>query len=288
MEYFGPDWCSLPWSPWIPFTAERYEFRDIPREPGLYRIRPAGKDFLMYIGETRRTVDERLSELRLTLNRTELMPWNDPHTAAPSLWAWKDAEGFEYECSGAPLDAAINGRRGMESFLLYRYRQERGESTLCNFGRFHPRYRKSTNRKENLRGGKLEAGHKDNPAGGPSQPPLNPTGKPGDPDWMGLSWSNGETLAPEKTHLAPAGPGLYILIDAGSQEIVYIGQSANCANRLLDHSRKSWDGKELHFSFYGVEKTILPHQLKELENDLIGNFFEQYRKAPEYQFRNQG
>ena len=86
--------------------------------PAFYRIRPAGKDFLMYIGETRRTVDERLSELRLTLNRTELMPWNDPHTAAPSLWAWKDAEGFENECSGALLDAAINGRRGMESFLL--------------------------------------------------------------------------------------------------------------------------------------------------------------------------
>ena len=61
------------------------------------------------------------------------MPWNDPHTAAPSLWAWQDAEGFEYECSAAPLDASINGRRGMESYLLYRYRQERGESTLCNF-----------------------------------------------------------------------------------------------------------------------------------------------------------
>jgi hypothetical protein len=30
------------------------------------------------------------------------MPWNDPHTATPSLWAWQDAEGFEYECS-APL-----------------------------------------------------------------------------------------------------------------------------------------------------------------------------------------
>ena len=60
------------------------------------------------------------------------MPWNDPHTATPSLRAWQDAEGFEYECSAAPPGTSINGRRGMESFLLYR--QERGESTLCNFG----------------------------------------------------------------------------------------------------------------------------------------------------------
>ena len=76
---------------------------------------------------------------------------------------------------------------------------------------------------------------------------------------MGLSWSNSEPLAPEKTSLAPAGPGLYVLIDPGSQEVIYIGQSGNCADRLLDHSRKSWDGKELAFSFHGVEKPVLPH-----------------------------
>jgi hypothetical protein len=88
--------------------------------------------------------DHWLNELRHTLLRGGLMPWNDPITEAPSLWAWQDAEGFEYEYSVAPLDASPGGRRGMESYLLYRYRQERGESTLCNFGRFHPRYRKST------------------------------------------------------------------------------------------------------------------------------------------------
>jgi hypothetical protein len=240
----------------------------------------------MYIGETRRTVHERVNKLRHTIKRKDLMPWNDPHTAAPSLWAWQDAEAFEYECSAAPLDASINGRRGMESYLLYRYRQEYGASTLCNFGRFHPRYRKSTNRKDDLRGGKLEAGHKDNPAGSPSLPPLPATGTPGQPGWMGLLWSGCEMLAPEKTLTAPAGPGLYLLCDAGSQEICYIGQSGNCAQRLLDHAKKSWDGKELQFSFHGVEKTVLPHQRKEWENDLIGNYFEQYRKAPEYQFRN--
>ena len=119
-DYFSESWLSLPRSPWIPFTADKHTFREIPKAPGLYRIRPTGKDFLMYIGETRRTVHQRVNELRHTIKRKDLMPWNDPHTAAPSLWAWQDAEGFEYECSAAPLDASINGRRGMESYLLYR------------------------------------------------------------------------------------------------------------------------------------------------------------------------
>jgi len=175
---------------------------------------------------------------------------------------------------------------GWRVFLLYRYRQERGASRLCNFGRFHPRYRKSTNRKENKRGGKLETDQKNNPSGGPSHPLLRAAGKPGEPDWMGLSWSGFDMMVPEKTLTAPQGPGLFVLIDAGSQEICYIGQSGNCAKRLLDHAKKSWDEKDLRFSCHLLERPVLPHQLKEMENDLIGNYFEHYRKAPEYQFRN--
>jgi len=34
------------------------------------------------------------------------------------------------------------------------------------------------------------------------------------------------------------------------------------------------------------EKTVLPHHLRERENDLIGNYFEIYRKVPKYQFGN--
>jgi len=44
------------------------------------------------------------------------MPWNDPHTAAPALWAWTDADGFSYECSAAPPGASTNGRRGWRVF----------------------------------------------------------------------------------------------------------------------------------------------------------------------------
>ena len=103
---------------------------------------------------------------------------------------------------------------------------------------------------------------------------------------MGLAWSGCKTLVPGKTWEAPLGSGLYVLADNSPQENICIGQSGKCADRLLSHSRKSLDGKKLDFSFHGVEKTILPYQLKELENDLIRNFFENFRKAPEFQYRN--
>jgi hypothetical protein len=240
----------------------------------------------MYIGETRRTLHERLNELRHTLRRTDLMPWNDPHTATPSLRAWQDAEGFAYECSAAPPDASQSGRREMESFLLYRYRQERGASTLCNFGRFHPRYRKSTNRKENKRGGKLAENHRDNPAGGLSMPPLPVTGTPREQDWMGLAWSGIRPLDGETVGTVPSGAGLYLLFERDSGDLIYIGQSADCAKRLRSHAMKLLDGKDLLFSSTIEEKPMFPHNLKEWENDLIGNYFERYRKAPKYQFGN--
>jgi hypothetical protein len=286
IPYFFDNWCSLPWTPWVPFSADKHAFHEIPHEPGLFRIRPVNKDFLMYIGETSRSLHQRLHNLRMDLRNKDLMPWSDPHAGAPALWAFTDAEHYAYECSAAPLDASTNSRKGMENFLLYRYRQERGESTLCNFGRFHQRYRKSTTRKEGLRGGKLAEDHKDNPSGWPGIEPLEVIGKPGDSDWMGLEWTDREPLAAENARAVPTGAGLYLLADAGSQEIVYIGQSADVAKRLLDHSRKTGDDRSLQFSYQIIGQLVLPHHLKELENDLIGNYFENFRKAPEYQFRN--
>ncbi|MHB8163090.1 MAG: hypothetical protein ACYDDV_01945 [Methanoregula sp.] len=275
---------SLSWTPWVPFTADKQEFRQIPVEPGLYRIRPVGEEFFMYIGETRTSLFKRLNDLRMELRGGNLMPWADPHAESACLWAWQDAEGFAYECSAASLDATANGRMGMEAYLLYQYRQERSESPLCNFGRFHPRYRSSSRRSGNLRGGKLEDGQKDNPAGNPSQPPLSPVGKPGEPGWMGLTWSGPEILAPEKTPATPAGPCLYILSDTGAGEIIAIGQSMDCAHRLADLTRIPGDERILQVSVHCREKTIFPHQLRELETDLIGNYFGEYRKSPAGQF----
>ena len=291
-DYFSPDWCSLPWSGWVPFDADRQTFHRLPHEPGVYRIRPAGKNFLMYVGSSGQPLVTKLAGLRQALRRADLMPWADPHPEAPGLWAWwvswlADSGGagpVMLECSAAPLDASVAGRKGMESFLLYRYRQERGESPLCNFGRFHPRYRRSTNRNEGKRGGKLAEGQQDNPAGSPGTGPLEPVGRPGDPDWMGLEWTAFAPLSPEGIGATAPGAGLYLLADAGTRGIVFIGQSADLVGHLADQSRKE-DGRALLFSCHHPDRPVRPHHLRELENDLIGNFFEQERKVPEFQFR---
>lgn len=343
IDHFFDNWCNLTWTEWIPFSATKQVWIRIPREPGLYRIRPVGKEYLVYIGETRRTLRERLHTLRIELSKAEQMPWSDPHTEAPALWAWqsewlaeqegvqqdpansgslpgpgdkmspaagsrpvpetgratrKEAAGEQpvmeealpaeisvFECSVAPLDASDSGRRGMESFLLYRYRQEYGESPLCNLGRFPARYRRSTTKKEGKRGGKLAGGQKDNPAGGPGQPPLIPSGTPGEPGWMGLTWSDPAPLDAGHIRNVPDGQGLYLLLDAGSKEVIFIGRAGNCAGQLTEQGRRSWEGTVPHFSYHTIEEPVLPHQLRELVTDLIGNYYEQYRKAPEFQFR---
>jgi len=305
MDFLEENWLELDWSPWVPFNASR-EFWYIQKAPGVYRIRPNHKDLLMYIGETGQSLHKKLAGLRQTLRRGDIMPWSDPYAEAPALWAYwvewltaqntgtspdpspgseGDTEPVMLEVSSAPLDASVSGRKGMENFLLYRYRQETGASPLCNFGRFHPRYRKSTTRGEGHRGGKLVDDQKDNPAGFPSITPLEPAGKPGDCDWMGLEWTEQTPLSPEHARNVGEGAGLFLLADAGRQDILYIGQSADIAGRLAGLCGKDWQGHEVEFSYQIIGQNVLPHNLKELEADLLGNYYENFRRMPAFQFQ---
>ena len=52
---------------------------------GLYRIRRAGRDDLDYIGQTGLRLRDRLAMLRGIYR--DKMPYRDPHTVAPALWA---------------------------------------------------------------------------------------------------------------------------------------------------------------------------------------------------------
>jgi len=281
--FLSGTWCDLIWTGWFPFTIMKEEFRIIPKEPGLFRIRPVGKDFLIFVGETHRPLHERLNDLRMSIRNRELMPWSDPFVEAPGLWAWQDADNIAYECSVAPLDVSKTGRLGMASYLLAQYRQESGGSPQLNFNRFHPRYRCSTTRKAGLRGGKLADSQKDNPAGEPGSPPLAVVGSPGEPGWMGLAWSMRQPLTAGIIGTLPPAPGLNLVFESGSDEILAIGNAQNCPERLERYCREQTDNS-LEFSWCPKHPAVLPHVLKEQTNDLLGNYFAVFRKMPEWQF----
>jgi hypothetical protein len=173
MRFLLPKWCDLCWTEWVSFSER---FTHLPSSPGIYRVRITGADKIAYLGQTGRSLRERLGGLRHNTLQ-DIMPFNDPHTAAPSLWAWRDAASVDYECSCAEVHRAKAERHALECHLLWQYRCEAGESTLCNHGRFHARYVKSRNRHSGFGGRRLSPDEPDNPGAGFSREPYSFKGR---------------------------------------------------------------------------------------------------------------
>jgi hypothetical protein len=276
--FLAPRWCDSEWSPFVPFAVTRDP--TIAAGPGLYRVRVAGREQLAYIGQTGRNLRERVGMLARGTLAAE-MPFNDPHTAAPKLWSFRDAEGLAYEVSVTTCDLPKNDRMGLECFLVWRYRLEAGASPLCNFGRLHPRYATSANRSTGRRGRRLNDDEPDN--GGPSVPALALSGTPDGLDWMGLSWSAWGPLTAVGLNGAPTGPGVYRIADDVGH-VLYIGQSSALAERLRSHARSpDWPGP-VSYSLVTLPGGYTPTQLLEVENDLIAGHVAATSHPPLRQF----
>src|SRR6516164_8348507 len=116
----------LVWSPWVPHQG-CWRGATAPDEPGLYRIRRVGQSCLDYIGQTGTggmTLRKRLGMQRGVYAAE--MPYTDPHTAAPALWAIRQATGAEYEVSVAPVAGTTPWRKGLEALAIALHRQEFG------------------------------------------------------------------------------------------------------------------------------------------------------------------
>jgi len=101
--------------------------------PGLYRLRRADRAELDYTGQTGLHLRERLRMLR-GVYRTE-MPYRDPHTVAPALWALRQLGGEDYEASTSPVAGDARWRKALECVAIALYRQEHRRSPTFNFGR---------------------------------------------------------------------------------------------------------------------------------------------------------
>jgi hypothetical protein len=271
------------WSPWSPLLGS-WRAGQVPDAPGLYRIRRIERSDLDYIGQTgmgTMTLRARLGMLRGVYG--DVMPYRDPHTAGPALWALRQTPGTEFEVSVLPVEGTTPWRKGLESLAIALYRQEHGASPNVEFGRMPAGYRQSSANNARLvmmgkrfRGGLAPDLIDDDPSVPPAGPLVGTFIADG---WGGHTWSPWTPLS-EAARLVPrTATGLYRIRGQSNDQLVYIGQGL-IAMRVAQHARRAVlaadvqgvvfrDAGRLEASWV-VSQEWSPRGLLELENDLIG------------------
>ena len=282
------------WSAWVPLGAAPMA-ADIPAQAGLYRIRRLGFDGLDYVGQTGAggmTLRKRLGMLRGVYG--EVMPYNDPHTAGPGLWALRNAAGSDFEASTCAVDGDAPWRRALECCVISLYREAWRVSPTLNFGRMPVGYRKSSGNNRRLaeagrrfRGGLV--GVTEDTVDGAGIPPVGPLdGDSQADDFGGHAWSLWRPIF-ESIADAEAHTGLYRIRRPTTGELVYIGQGgiasrlrAHVAKAAVPHRQAESFSGPLEASFVAGSWTLA--QRLELENDLIAGHVLRHGAPPQAQF----
>jgi hypothetical protein len=243
---------------------------------------------VLYIGQTGRSLKERLGALKGVYG--DVMPYNDPHTAGPSLWAHRIEFGETFEVSVAVLEVDKADRMGREALEVTKQRIIDGCSPAYNFGRMPRGWVKSSgNNRRLVEAGKRFRGSRMSdeeiaalPPDESVPPPATLESDPRAADWLGLAWRSAERNAPGRSDV-----GVY-RIGAGSRgPLDYLGQGL-VASRWRSHA-EGWAGdlaaERSDEPVWGwVPLELGSRQLLEVENDLIASHMVIFSRPPLVQF----
>jgi hypothetical protein len=262
--------------------------RDVSDLPGLYRIRSVETGRILYIGQTGRSLRSRLGSLRGVYG--DVMPYNDPHTAGPALWAHRIEFGETFEVSVAVLEVDKADRMGREALEVTKQRIIDGYSPAYNFGRMpHGWVKSSGNNRRLVEAGKRFRGSRMSdeeiaalPPDESVPPPATLKGDPRAADWLGLAWRSAELDAPGRSDV-----GVYRIGTGSRGPFDYLGQGL-IASRWRSHA-EIWAGDlaaersdESVLAWVPLELGL--RQLLEVENDLIASHMVIFARPPLVQF----
>ncbi|WAL67874.1 hypothetical protein ORV05_08910 [Amycolatopsis cynarae] len=279
------------WSEWVDLCGAGRN-QEVSSVPGLYRVRRKDDESgLVYIGQTGRSLRGRLGQLS-GVYKAE-MPYRDPHTAGPALWALRHRDGCDFEASVIEISATVPQRKALEATAVSLYRTASGKSPAANFGRMPSGYRMSTGNNARLTasGQRLRGGPDPHAPRVPGSAPV--AGRLGtDPRsdrWMNWPWTSWVPLLQAST--PPACVGIYRIGSKDDAKLTYIGQG-RIAARLRAHQAKALkpdhrQGPHLsadpQVSWVPLPGTAMVHLL-EHENDLIAAHVIATGQAPLAQF----
>ena len=282
---------TLDWSAWVPLEGARSDAA-VPRLPGLYRIRSVQTGRILYIGQTGRTLKERLGALNGVYG--EVMPYNDPHTAGPALWAHRIEFGETFEVSVAVLDVDRADRMVREALEVTKQRIIDGCSPAYNFGRMPRGWVKSSgNNRRLVEAGKRFRGYRLSDQEIAALPPdesvaphVSLEGDPRGADWMGLAWRSADVASPERDDV-----GVYRIVGSPWGRLDYLGQGLITARWRTHaagwaHELAAEGGVRAPYGWAVL--ALAPRQLLEVENDLIASHMTVFGRPPRVQFGGGG
>ena len=287
----------LHWSQWQPLQGIGKN-KTISAGAGLYRVRSQNKNNLDYIGQTGRSLRERLGALAIGIYK-DYMPYRDPHTASPAFWATQQTQDMELEASVCEIsDVSKPHLKGLECLAIYEHRIKFGLSPSFNFGRMPTGFSNSSGNNKNLiKSGKRFRGqlitetldcHKKGMA--PLEPIKNTNKNLG--QILQLNWSEWSHQDAHK-NLKGFETGLYILRHKNKNVFLYVGEG-KIKDRINAHLKKGQKPNHRQYPFfkdhrdieisYAINNSLKSHHRLEIENDLIGAYLKKFNDIPRAQF----
>lgn len=287
---------ELTWGAWVPLHGISRN-PTIPRTPGVYRVRRTGRVDLDYVGQTGRSLRERLGALSRC--HSDTMPYRDPHTAAPALWALRHSTGCEFEASAMTTAGDPLLRLGREALEIGLHRQTHGASPTVQFGRVPVGYRASSPNNARLvaAGNRFRGGPYSGPTLAEHRAGTSPVGRltpdPHAPSWCGHQWSPWRPLHDVSRDLTTPATGLYRIRGDADRALLYVGQGVLPARprahlakiSKVGHRQGVLFGSQRRLEVSWVAGPQWPsNHLLELENDLIAAHVLHLDYAPIAQF----
>ena len=228
------------WYPVLPPDEQEIEYEG----PGILRICHSNLSGIHYVGHSESSIQSRVRSLGYELDNKK-MPYTNPFSAAPCLWAIQQELGDEFFVSYYAVEDH-QPVEVLEDAYLTLYRMTTAQSPTANFGRMFPLYSKSSSSAREIRGEKLE------------QPPAtSPVGTEGlqikeiddvlSDDWLGFEWHGPVDYYPNSLQgLSPSFPsysGIFRVWEKGRSSLEAVGSARNLNSEIaaaIPDSESNW------------------------------------------------
>lgn len=261
---------ELQWSDWTAILPTE-DLGCIPEESGILRIGYTGASGLQYVGRSNHNLRNRIRRIGYEVKKNE-MPFTDPVSAAPCLWAMKQELDGEFHvswCDGFSSSEVNNAKHA----YLTMYQKVTSQSPTANYGRMFIGYSKSGRYRDGERGSKSSGTSRRRPIG-TIDVDLNRYRNVTSEQWLGISWRGPMEFRPEElsgmSYSYPKSDGVFRVWKEENTELEAIGTTKNLGKKIP--SVVEYEESDILVSFNEMDFST-ESERKHIESLLVGSHY---------------